>query len=50
MYDISYFKANNQEEVLAFMQANPFVTICGVDANGLPIAAQNTYSNKTNSR
>jgi transcriptional regulator len=40
MYDISYFKANNQEEVLAFMQANPFVTICGVDANGLPIAAQ----------
>ena len=40
MYDISYFKANNQEEVLAFMHANPFVTICGVDENGLPIAAQ----------
>ena len=40
MYNISYFKANNQEEVLAFMQANPFVTICGVDENGLPIAAQ----------
>ncbi len=40
MYDISYFKANDHNEVIAFMQANPFVTICGVDANGLPIAAQ----------
>lgn len=40
MYNISYFKANNQEDVFAFMQANPFVTICGVDENGLPIAAQ----------
>lgn len=40
MYNISYFKANNQEEVFAFMQANPFVTICGVNENGLPIAAQ----------
>jgi transcriptional regulator len=38
MYDISYFKANNHQEVLDFMQANPFVTICGVDAHGLPIA------------
>jgi transcriptional regulator len=40
MYNISYFKANNQEDVFAFMQANPFVTICGVDENSLPIAAQ----------
>ena len=40
MYDIPYFKAANHQEVLDFMQANPFVTICGVDANGLPIAAQ----------
>lgn len=38
MYNISYFKANNHEEIIAFMHANPFVTICGVDANGLPIA------------
>ena len=38
MYDISYFKANNHQEVIDFMQANPFVTICGVDANGLPVA------------
>jgi transcriptional regulator len=40
MYDISYFKANNHQEVLDFMQANPFVTICGVDANGFPVATQ----------
>lgn len=40
MYDISYFKATNHQEVLDFMQANPFVTICGVDANGFPVATQ----------
>lgn len=38
MYNISYFKANNHQEVFDFMQANPFVTICGVDATGLPVA------------
>lgn len=38
MYDIPYFKANNHNEVLQFMQANPFVTICGIDANGFPVA------------
>jgi len=38
MYDIPYFKANNHQEVLDFMKANPFVTICGVDAHGLPVA------------
>lgn len=40
MYDISYFKAKDHQAVLDFMYANPFVTICGVDENGLPIAAQ----------
>lgn len=40
MYDIAYFKAKDHQAVLDFMQANPFVTICGVDVNGLPIAAQ----------
>ncbi len=40
MYDISYFKANDHQEVIDFMQANPFVTICGVDAKGFPVAAQ----------
>ncbi len=38
MYDISYFKASNHSEVFDFMHANPFVTICGVDAHGLPVA------------
>lgn len=40
MYDISYFKAKDHQQVIDFMQANPFVTICGVDVNGLPIATQ----------
>lgn len=40
MYNISYFKANNHQEVVDFMHAHPFVTICGVDENGFPIAAQ----------
>ena len=39
MYDIPYFKASNHQEVLDFMQAHPFVTICGVDTNGLPVAS-----------
>jgi transcriptional regulator len=38
MYDIPHFKANHHQEVIDFMQAHPFVTICGVDANGLPVA------------
>jgi len=38
MYDISYFKANKEEDVLAFMQANLFVTLCGVDVAGKPVA------------
>ena len=38
MYDIPHFKASNHQQVIDFMQANPFVTICGVDANGLPVA------------
>jgi len=38
MYNIPHFKAHNHQEVIDFMQAHPFVTICGVDANGLPVA------------
>ncbi len=40
MYDISYFKAKDHQEVIDFMHANPFVTICGVDTNGFPVATQ----------
>jgi transcriptional regulator len=38
MYNIPYFKAQEHQEVIDFMQANPFVTICGVDACGMPVA------------
>jgi len=40
MYNIPHFKAKDHQEVLDFMQANPFVTICGVDAQGFPVATQ----------
>jgi len=38
MYNIPYFKASQHKDVIDFMQNNPFVTICGVDVNGLPVA------------
>lgn len=38
MYDLPYFKANNDKEVLDFMKAHPFITLCGVDKHGLPVA------------
>ncbi len=38
MYHIPHFKAHHNKEVLEFMQANPFVMICGVDENLQPIA------------
>ena len=38
MYDIPHYKASNHQQVIDFMQANPFVTICGVDNQGLPVA------------
>jgi len=38
MYDISYFKATDHEEVIAFMIAHPFVLLCGVNKEGFPVA------------
>jgi transcriptional regulator len=38
MYDLTHFKATNQEEVIAFMKAHPFVVLCGIDASGKPVA------------
>jgi transcriptional regulator len=38
MYSSNHFKAKENEEVLAFMQAHPFITVCAVHADGQPIA------------
>ena len=38
MYNIPYFKADNYKEVLAFMQAHPFITLCGCNAGNNPVA------------
>jgi transcriptional regulator len=38
MYHVPHFKANENAEVMAFMKAHPFVTICGIDKNNLPVA------------
>lgn len=38
MYNIPYFKADNYNEVLAFMQAHPFITLCGCDKDHYPVA------------
>jgi transcriptional regulator len=40
MYNIPHYKANDHQEVLDFMIAHPFVTICGVDKDGFPVATQ----------
>jgi transcriptional regulator len=40
MYNLPYFKTDNQEEVLQFMKAHPFIMLTGVDANNHPIATQ----------
>jgi transcriptional regulator len=38
MYNLSHFKADSDLEVLAFMKAHPFITLCGVDENSMPVA------------
>ncbi|ULQ56725.1 FMN-binding negative transcriptional regulator [Flavihumibacter rivuli] len=38
MYNIRYFKAGDQQEVIEFMKAHPFVILCGVDVEGFPVA------------
>jgi transcriptional regulator len=40
MYENKNFKAADTDEVLRFMQAHPFVTICGVGEDGFPVATQ----------
>ncbi len=38
MYHLKHFKADSDLDVLAFMKAHPFITLCGVDENNAPIA------------
>lgn len=38
MYNVPHFKAHNYKKVLAFMHANPFITLCGCDADNNPVA------------
>ncbi len=38
MYNLPYFKANNENEVINFMHQHPFITLTGVDANNQPVA------------
>lgn len=38
MYNLSHFKAVNQQEVIDFMKAHPFIILCGVDDNKCPVA------------
>ncbi|MDI9364406.1 MAG: FMN-binding negative transcriptional regulator [Flavobacterium sp.] len=38
MYHLNHFKAENEQEVIAFMKAHPFITLCGVDENNMPVA------------
>ncbi len=40
MYSLPYFTEENQDEVLRFMHAHSFITLCGSDANGKPVATQ----------
>ena len=38
MYNISYFKASSEKEVIDFMHQHPFIILCGVDKNNKPVA------------
>jgi len=40
MYDLPYFKEENQEVVLQFMREHPFVFLTGVDEESKPVATQ----------
>lgn len=38
MYKHAKFTTNNQKDVLDFMKAHPFVLLCGIGADGKPVA------------
>lgn len=38
MYNLSYFKAENEKDVIDFMHQHPFITLTGVEPNNQPVA------------
>ncbi len=38
MYNVSHFKASDQQQVIDFMHAHPFIILCGADKDGKPAA------------
>lgn len=40
MYNLPYFKENDQQVVLEFIHQHPFAFICGCDENSKPVATQ----------
>ena len=40
MYNLSHFKTRDPLRIIAFMREHPFVTLCGADRNGRPVATQ----------
>jgi len=38
MYNVPYFKAAEQKQVIAFMKHHPFIILCGVDEHNKPVA------------
>lgn len=40
MYSLPSYKEQDKKEILRFMHAHPFITLCGSDAKGKPFATQ----------
>lgn len=38
MYHLNHYTTGGAQDVLAFMKANPFVVLCGIDDKGNPVA------------
>jgi transcriptional regulator len=40
MYNLPYFKEQDQQKIIDFVKAHPFAFICGCDADNKPVATQ----------
>jgi transcriptional regulator len=38
MYSVPYFRENDRREVMQFLHDHPFITLCGGDSSGKPVA------------